>query len=294
MPAHSAFEPEQQPIGMRRAGDRDDHGRIGPREVLAARTTGSAATIRRCATSVRAPHAGQNGASSSHRPRLSASTNAPASVGVTANRRPRAARPSRPARRTSSSSPRANTAARSAVAARRPARGRPIPRRRARAAGGDPVQRAGVGERRGVAVEHEHPGRGIRSRRARADRASRAPRRRGRGRSRPAAEAACCRAPSSRTSLPLVDKPGVARGRTGAPDLPWAHGTLTPHSSRVRDLGSAPGRRRRSRRAHRRRGRSLRRRARRTRRRTTRRRARSRRRGRRAPNSPPRRARCVR
>ena len=87
---------------------------------------------------------------------------------------------------------------------------------------------------------------------------------------------------------------GVARGRTGAPDLPWAHGTLTLHSSRVRDVGSAPGRRRRSRRADRRRGRSLRRRGGRTRRRPPRRRARSRGRRMPRPSSPPRCARCAR
>ncbi len=42
-----------------------------------------------------------------------------------------------------------------------------------------------------------------------------------------------CGAPSSRVLQ------GVARGRTSMPDLPWAHGTLTPHSSRVHHVGTA-------------------------------------------------------
>ena len=263
-PPTSRSSPSSSRSGCGRAGDRDDHRRVGPRKVLA--------PARRAVP--RPAGAAHLGARPARRAERRLEEPAPEAQRLderaglrrrAANRRPRAARPSRPARRTAR--PRRGRTRRpgapSPLVVR--ARGMPIPPRPARRPAATQCRSVGCRERRGVAVQHEHPGGGIRpgvleqtGRRTLLGGSDP-------GRSAPAAEAACCRAPSSRTSLPLVDKPGVARGRTGAPDLPWAHGTLTPHSSRVGDLGSAPGGRRRSRRSHRGRGRTLRRRARRTR-----------------------------
>ena len=292
--AHSAFEPSSSRSGSRRARDGDDHGgsvrgkcsrpHDGQcRDQPALRDLGARAARRAERRLEQPPPEAQ---------RLDERAGV---ASARATRRPRAGAPSRPARRTARPR-RART--------RRPGAPSPLvvppeerPLRAVRHLGRrDPVQgvrppRAARRRRASTSTRVAASARAVLEQTGR--RALR--RRRGRGRSR-ASGGGCVLSGAviEDLSLPLVDKPGVARGRTGAPDLPWAHGTLTPHSSRVRDVGSAPGRRRRSRRSHRRRGRSLRRRGRRTRRRTTRRRARSGRPGCRAPNSPPRRAPCAR